>query len=451
MIYNIVINEVANMLKRKAYFDLLKWKNDHYKKCLMIKGARQVGKTFLVREFGKNEYESFIEINFIKKPSLKEIFAGDLDAENIYKRMTSNIKDIRLIPGKTLIFMDEIQVCGRARTAIKFLAEDNRFDVITSGSLLGLTYAEDDDPDVEEPESNPTGYEDFLTMYSLDFEEFLWANGYDIEKIKILKEYYDSIDKIPEVTNNTYEELFKEYIVVGGMPEVVDDFVIKKDFGSVDKIQRRIITDYGFDIGKHAKGAEKVKVKKCYDSIPKQLAKELKKFQYSVVEHGQTKKKYGGSITWLVDSGLVHICYNIREPYIPLLGNSNEDQFKLYVNDSGLLCAMYGFEVKRAILNNSIKGNAKGGIYENIIGECLVKKGYDLYYYKPDNQHEVEFLIEKNGEVLPIEVKAGNTSTPSLNNFITTFNPSLAYKLIDGQQGLADGKRTIPHYMILFI
>ena len=439
------------MLKRKVYDEILDWKENHHKKCLMIKGARQVGKTRIVREFGNNEYESFIEINFIEEPSLKDIFSGNLDAESIYKRMTLNMRDIELIPSKTLIFLDEIQVCGNARTAIKFLAEDDRYDVITSGSLLGLTYSEEDDPEVEEPESNPTGYEYFITMYSLDFEEFLWANGYDSQKIKILREYFDNNEKVPDVTNQTYEELFREYIVVGGMPEVVADFVKNKDFNSVNRIQQRIITDYGFDISKHAKGAEKVKVKKCYDSIPKQLSKEMKKFQYSIVESGQTKKKYGDSITWLVDSALVHICNNVREPFIPLLGNSIDEQFKLYINDTGLLCSMYGFETKRTILNNTIKGNAKGGIYENVISECLIKKGYKLYYYKPDNQHEIEFLIEKNGEVIPVEVKAGNTATPSLNRFIDEFKPSIAYKLINGQLGIVNEKKTIPHYMIMFI
>ena len=359
--------------------------------------------------------------------------------------------DIKLIPGKTLIFLDEIQVCGRARTSIKFLAEDNRYDIITSGSLLGLTYGEDGDPEVEEPESNPTGYEDFLTMYSLDFEEFLWACGYDSNRIEILRNYYVENERIPDITNNTFENLFREFIVVGGMPEVVDDYINNNDFNSVDRIQKRIITDYEFDIGKHAKGAEKIKVKKCFDSIPMQLSKEQKKFQYSVVERGQTSKKYGGSITWLVDSSLVNICYNIREPYLPLLANANIDQFKLYSNDTGLLCAKLGFETKRAILNNTIKGNAKGGIYENVIAECLVKKGYKLYYFKPDSQHELEFLIEKDGEIIPIEVKAGNTSTPSLNNYISDYNPSVAYKIINGHQGKVDCKRTIPHYMILFI
>ncbi len=439
------------MLKRKAYIKLLDWKNHHSKKCLMIKGARQVGKTYLVREFGKREYESFIEINFIKNPNLKDIFAGDIDADTIYKRLSFNIENARLIPGKTLIFLDEIQTCGRARTAIKFLAEDGRYDVITSGSLLGLTYAEDDDPLVEEAESNPTGYEDFLTMYSLDFEEFLWACGISDEQISNLKVYFDNNEKVDDLTNNKFELLFREFIAVGGMPEVVADYSIYYDFNRVNSIQQRIVADYQFDIGKHAKGAKKVKVRKCYDSLPKQLSKEITKFQYGVVEKGQTRKKYGGSVTWLVDSALVNICYNVHEPFIPLLGNSNDEYFKLYSNDTGLLCSNYGFEVKKAIMDNLLKGNSKGGIFENVIGECLIKKGYKLFYYKPDSTHEIEFLIEKNGEVLPIEVKASNSTSISLNNFIEEFKPSIAYKFVDGNVGLNGVKKTIPHYMIMFI
>lgn len=438
------------MLKRKAYKNLLEWKEKHSKNCLMIKGARQVGKTYLVREFGKNEYDSFIEINFIKNKELKEIFNAELDAESIYKRMTAQMRGIRLIANKTLIFLDEIQACGRARTALKFLAEDGRFDIITSGSLLGLTYGEDADENVEEPESVPTGYEEFLTMYSLDFEEFLWAEGY-ADAIPILKEYFDKKERIPENVNKKYEELFREYMVVGGMPEVVFDYVKNHDFTRVTAIQERILENYRFDISKHAKGAEKVKVRKCYDAVPKQLAKEITKFQYATVEKGQTSKKYGGSVQWLKDSNLVHACYNVHEPYLPLMANSIEEQFKLYINDTGLLCAMYGFETKRAILNNTIKGNAKGGIYENIIAESLIKNGYNLYYYKPDNEHELEFLIEKSGEVVPVEVKAGNTSTVTLNGFIEKFVPSIAYKFINGNVGLNNVKYSIPHYMVMFV
>lgn len=439
------------MLKRKIYDKLIGWKRTHSNTCLMILGARQVGKTYIVREFGKNEYKSFVEINFIKEKELKEIFNGSLDAETIYKRMTAQIRGIELIPGETLIFLDEIQNCGNARTAIKFLAEDGRYDVISSGSLLGLTYAEEGDADVEEPESVPTGYEDFITMYSMDFEEFLWAEGYGAKAIDYLRSCYENDEKVPHEINEKYEELFREYIVVGGMPEVVDDYVSNHDFNNVDRIQRRILEDYKFDISKHAKGAEKVKVKACYEAIPKQLAKELKKFQYSTVEKGKTSKKYGGSIRWLVDSALVHACFNIREPYIPLMANAKEEQFKLYINDTGLLCAMYGFETKRAVMNNTIRGAAKGGIYENVISESLIKNGYVLHYYKPDDNHEIEFLIEKNASVVPIEVKAGNTASVSLNSFIKKYDPYVAYKLINGNVGVADNKKTIPHYMIIFV
>lgn len=442
------------MLKRKVYNELLEWKKERkkgLKKCLIVKGARQVGKSFIIKEFGKNEYKSFIAIDFFKQPNLKSIFNGELSADEIYKRMTANIPNIELIQGDTLIFLDEIQYCGNARTAIKFLAEDIRYDVISSGSLLGLAYGDDDDNLVEEPASIPVGYETQLTMYSLDFEEFLWAYGYKKETINQLKEYLNSNNQIPESIHNKYEELFREFMVVGGMPEVVADFAINKDFNRVAKIQQDILTEYQDDISKHAKSKEKQLVRMCYDAVPKQLAKEIKKFQYSTVEKGQTRRKFGGSVKWLRDSNLVFTSYNVCEPYLPLMANANEDQFKLYINDTGLLTSMYGFETKKAILNNTLKGNAKGGIYENIIAECLVKKGYSLYYYKPNDNQELEFLIEKNGEVLPIEVKAGNTSTVSLNNFIEKFSPSVAYKLIANRNGKTGIKLTIPHYMILFI
>lgn len=438
------------MLKRKIYQKLIEWKNSHHNDCLMIKGARQVGKTYIVREFGNKEYKSFIEINFIKNPELKQIFTGTLDASAIYKRMTAMIEGINLIKGETLIFLDEIQACGNARTAIKFLAEDARFDVISSGSLLGLSYGEDGDENTEEPDSLPTGYETFLTMYSLDFEEFLWAEGYE-NGIPYLKELFDKREKVPSLINEKYETLFREYIIVGGMPEVVADYVINHDFTRVSSIQEKIIENYRFDISKHAKGAEKIKVRRCYDAIPKQLAKEITKFQYSTVEKGQTSKKYGGSVQWLKDSNIVNPCYNVYEPYLPLLANADENQFKLYVNDTGLLCAMYGFETKKAIIENTIKGNAKGGIYENVVADILVKNGYMLYYYKPDDSNELEFLIEKNREVVPIEVKAGNTATKSLDRFITKYKPSSAFKLVNGNLGTSGVKLMIPHYMAMFL
>lgn len=442
------------MLKRKVYSELLEWRGERkngLKKCLLIKGARQVGKSYIVKAFGKAEYRSFIYIDFFRQPNLKAIFNGELSADEIYKRMTANMPEIELIRGDTLIFLDEIQYCGNARTAIKFLADDMRYDVISSGSLLGLSYGDDDDDNVETPSSIPVGYERQIEMRSLDFEEFLWAYGYKEETIAELKGYLDNGEQIPESIHNRYEMLFREFMVVGGMPEVVADFAENKDFNRVARIQTDILAEYQDDISKHAKGREKQYVRMCYDAVPKQLAREIKKFQYSTVEKGQTRRKFGGSIKWLKDANIVNACYNVREPYLPLMANADENQFKLYINDTGLLTRMYGTEIKLAILNNTIKGNAKGGIYENVIAECLVKRGYALYYYKPDDSHEIEFIIEKNSGTVPVEVKAGNTASVSLNTFIKDFSPNIAYKLIGGRNGVNGVKYTLPHYMVMFL
>lgn len=440
------------MLRRKMYDFLKEWKTSHKNECLFIKGARQIGKTYLVETFGKSEYKSFIEINFLKYPGMKEIFDGDISADEIYKRMSAYMADIHFIPGDTLIFLDEIQKCARARTALKFLAMDGKYDVIASGSLLGLHYGQDDDKEVTEIESVPVGYEKQVTMYSLDFEEYLWANGYSDETIHYLKSFFDNCEAVPNEINSKYEELFREYMVVGGMPEVVASFVTDKDFNKAHSVQEKILATYDDDIAGHAVGAEKIKVRDCYHSIPRQLARENKKFKYSEVEKKATSRKYGDSIVWLRDSNLVHISYNTFEPYLPLLGNAKEDEFKVYMNDTGLLMAFYGKETKLALLNGTLKGNAKGGIYENIISECIVKKGYTLNYYKTQNNSmEIEFLIEKDGGVIPVEVKAGNTSTPSLNNYISTFDPEYTYKFISGNVGKTDKKIVLPHYMVMFI
>ena len=443
------------MLRRKMYDQLLSWKvrkqEKGIKECLLIKGARQVGKSFIVEQFGKENYESFISINFIKQSGLKEAFEGDKDPERIYYNLSILLPNLKLIPGKTLFFLDEIQNCGAARTALKFLSCDTRYDFIASGSLLGLEYGEDGDEGVEVPESIPVGYESEIVMYPLDFEEYLWAKGYGEKQIGQLKEYFDKKTLIPDVINKKMEELFREYIVVGGMPEVVATFVKENKFNEAFRIQDKILNDYRNDISKHAKGEEKLKVNACYESVPKQLSKEMKRFQYSLVEKKKTSRKYGGSVKWLKDSGLVNPCYNVSEPEIPLLGYEKEDQFKLYLNDTGLLTELYGREAKVAVFNNTIKGTVKGAIYENIVSQILVSKGYKLHYYRPDDEHELEFVIEKEGEVLPIEVKAGKSASPSLNKFIAEYNPHVAYKIINGNIGLVDTKFTMPHYLALFL
>jgi len=439
------------MLKRKAYDNLLEWKNRKDKKCLLIKGARQVGKSFLVESFGKNEYESYIEINFYREPHLKEIFNGELSAKEIYKKISAYKQNIKLIPHNTLIFLDEIQRCSAARTALKFLSEDMTYDVIASGSLLGLSYGQDYDADSQIIESIPVGYEEELTMYSLDFEEYLWANGYNKDTIEVLKGYCDSKEKIPTELNNKFLSIVREYMVVGGMPEVVWDFVNNHDFNKVHTIQSRIVSDYKDDIVTHAKNIEKVKIKKCYESIPSQLARENKKFKYSAIEDRATSRKYGYSVNWICDSNMANICYNVREPKLSLKFNEIQEEYKLYINDTGLLLCMAGIETKKALLQEKLVGSTKGGIYENFLAETLIKKGYSLHYYKPNQDSELEFVIEKNVEVIPIEVKAGNDATVSLNRFIEKYKPSIAYKFVNGNIGYIDNKLTLPHYLAMFI
>lgn len=432
------------MLKRKFYDYLLNWKNTKDKECLLVKGARQIGKTYIIEQFGKENYKNYIYINFVENPRYKEIFEGTLSAEEIYKKLSVYIFGVKFIEKETLIFLDEIQECPNARTALKFLALDNKYDVIASGSLLGINY--------KEVSSIPVGYERQVDMHALDFEEFLWAIGVNDMAISYVKEFFDKKEKVPFDINEKMLEYLREYIVVGGMPDVVNTFIKTNNYNEVQNAQEKIIRSYYEDMIKYAPVAEKPKVRKCYDSIPKQLAKENKKFQFSVVEKKSTARKYGNSLEWLLDANIIQRIFNVSTPLMPLKAYEKDDQYKVYMNDIGLLVAMYGFEMKAPILENSLKGPAKGGIYENLVADIMAKRGYKLSYYKTENgSQEIEFLITTNEGVIPIEVKAGNGASVSLNTFITEFAPSIAYKLITGNIGVVDSKVTLPLYMAMFI
>ena len=432
------------MLKRKIYHNLLEWKNKKEHTCLLVKGARQIGKTFIIDLFGRENYKSYIYVNFIEMPQTKDIFDGELSADEIYKRLTLVMPEVQYIENDTLIFLDEIQECPNARTALKFLAIDGRFDVVASGSLLGIRY--------KEVASIPVGYEEPVEMYSLDFEEFLWAMGYDDKKIAAIREYFDRKEKVPEAVHEKMMSLLREYIVVGGMPAVVNKFVETHHFGEVHKIQQAILESYYDDISKYAANTEKPKVKNAYLSIPKQLAKENKKFQFSVVEKKATARKYENSIEWLRDASLVRMCYNVSAPDFPLTAYEKENQYKLYTSDIGLLVAMFEFDMKKAVIDNTLKGNVKGGIYENLVIDILSKRGYKLCYYRTDNGSvEIEFLMTKDAQVIPIEVKAGNGSTISLNRLLEKEDIPFGYKLISGNVGVTDKKIVLPLYMAMFI
>ncbi len=432
------------MLKRKITDVLINWKNNKKNECLLIKGARQIGKTYIIENFGKNYYKSYIYINFFTHPNLKEIFSDELSAEEIYKKMSAFIKNIEFIENDTLIFLDEIQECPNARTALKFLAIDNRYDVIASGSLLGINY--------KDIKSIPVGYEKQIEMYALDFEEFLWAVGVNEKAIDYIRDHYKKKEKVDDAVNKQFLKYLREYIVVGGMPEVVNSFVEKNNYNDVYSVQNKILNDYLDDIAKYADMSDKPKVRNCFLSIPRQLAKENKKFQFSVVEKGGRARKYENSLDWLRDANLIRYCYNVTTPTFPLVGYEIPEQYKVYLNDIGLLTAMFGFDIKESILTNSLVGNVKGGIYENLIADIFIKKGKKLNYYKKINsEQEIEFLINEGVNIIPVEVKAGNNHTASLNSYIEHQKPIKTYKLINGNIGVLNEKITLPLYMAMFI
>ena len=316
------------MLKRKIMDDLIGWKEDKEKECLLLTGARQVGKTFIVREFAKQNYRNMIELNFATYPSLKKIFEGDLNMDTLIKKITNMMPDAKFEEGKTLLFLDEVQECGDARTALKPIAEDDRFDCIASGSMLGIAY--------KTTRLIPMGYERRLEMFSLDFEEFLWGQGYGDSQIENLREHFVKRKQVHQFSNDVFMEKLREYAIVGGMPSVVNKFLKTKNFGEVHKEQERIIASYLNDIARYLPTPEKVKVTSCYLSIPAQLAKENKKFQYSAVEKNARAARYENSLEWLRDAGLIGFCNNVTSPLFPLPAYNNTGHFKVYHTDRAI-------------------------------------------------------------------------------------------------------------------
>lgn len=426
----------------------------HGAECLLVKGARQIGKTFTIDQFGRDNYESYLCLNFITNPELRDIFQGNLEAREIFKRLTLAFQDFRLVPGKTLLFFDEIQNCPAARTAFKPLALDGRADVIGSGSLLGLTFLDGDKQLQKERReaSVPVGYERQAKMHSLDFEEFLWALGYREDAVGILREAFEKGESVPAAGNARMAELYREYIAVGGMPQVVTRFLEENSFSAAFEEQRKIIDANLDDIAKYAPTAEKPKIRACYLSIPAQLARENAKFKYSAVEHGGSARKFGASVDWLRESSLAVMCHNVESPTVPLAAYRRGECFKLFAGDVGILAGMMGFEVKERIVRDTLAGPAKGGIYENAVLCALVRRGYEPCYFMPkSNLAEVDFLVERDGKVVPIEVKAGNGPSASFDRMLERRDVAVGYKFVNGNVGRVGKKVTLPHYMAMFL
>ncbi|MCL2218715.1 MAG: AAA family ATPase [Chitinispirillia bacterium] len=384
------------MLGRKMLYRLIDWKNGQNKRALLVKGARQVGKTFIVREFGRAHYKNFIEINFERQPTAKSAFDGDLDARTVIL----NLSAMGLGPfeaGRTLIFFDEIQSCPRARTAIKFLVEDGRFDYIESGSLLGIGF--------RDVSSYPVGFEEQVTMYPLDFEEFLWAKGVTPEVVGALREAYVGVRPVDGFLHERMMNVYREYLVVGGMPAAVTAFIENDDFSRTLRVQNSILDSYRDDISKYA-DREKHLAKKMFDAIPEQLNRKNKRFILADLEKGAAARKYENASMWLTEAGVAMNCFNVAALEAPLRFNEKRNLYKLYMHDTGLLCAQGMRGIQGELLGGNIEVN-EGGITENAVGAELAKKGIPLYYYDKKGRSELDFVFAEGGGLSVIEVKSG--------------------------------------------
>ena len=398
-------------LKRKIDKYLIEWKNDKNRLPLIVKGARQIGKTESIENFGKNNYENVVVINFVLQKQYKNIFDDGFDVDTIIRNISLINPNFNFTPGKTLIFFDEIGDCINATTSLKSFNIDGRYDVICSGSLMGINY--------QEIESNSVGNKQDYEMNSMDFEEFLWAKGYKETQIEEMYSYMLNCKPLPKVMYSVMLENFKEYMIVGGMPAIVNRFIEQKNYSGILNMQRQILLDYEEDITKYAGGLDKGKILNVYRKIPVFLGNENKKFQISKIEHNARNREYVGVIDWLTNAGIINISYCMETPFLPLKGNYNPDNYRLYFKDTGLLVASLDDEAGEDLRVNKNFNTYKGALYENIIGEMLVKEGYSLYFYKNEKGTiEMDFFIRDKDSLIPIEVKASDNETLSFNKLI---------------------------------
>lgn len=399
------------LLKRKIDMYLANWKSNPDRLPLIVKGARQIGKTSSIENFALNNYKSMVGINFALQKQYKSVFDDGFDVDAILKNISLINPDFVFIPGETLIFFDELQACPNCATSLKSFKIDGRFDVICSGSLMGISY--------REIESNSVGYKEDYEMYSMDFEEFLWAKGYKQEQIDAMYEKMLNISPLSNTEFDVMLENFREYMVLGGMPAIVKSFVENKNYSGTLKLQKQILLDYEEDITKYAQGLDQGKILNIYRKIPVFLGKENKKFQISKVGKNARNREYVGTVEWLISAGIVNACYCMEQPELPLKGNYNPDNFKLYFCDIGLLIASLDEEAQADLRNNKNFNTYKGAIYENVVADMLVKQGYQLYFYRNNKGTlEMDFFVRDADSLIPVEVKAKDGATISLNNLI---------------------------------
>ena len=435
------------LLKRKIDSFLVEWKMKQERKPLIVKGARQIGKTRSIEWFAHNHYSCVVEINFVEQPKYKSIFAEGFEVNGILKNISLLNPDFTFIPNDTLFFFDELQACPNCATALEFFKLDGRFDVICSGSLMGINY--------KEIESNSVGYKEDYEMHSMDFEEFLWAKGYSNDFVEDLYQHMSEVKPFAPLQMDVLFELFRDYVTLGGMPEVVNTYIRNKNFSGTLAIQRQLLVDYEEDITKYVEGLDKAKVKAIYNHISTFLAKENKRFQITKIARNARNRDYIGCVEWLADAGVVNIYYCLSYPELPLKGNYDPKLYKMYFKDTGLLIASLDEEAQEDLRANKNLGTYKGAIYENIVGDMLVKQGYQLYYYHSDKPSiEMDFFLRDAESLIPVEVKAADGATPSLNNLLKEGSyPDIKYGIKLGYKNVGfNGKfYTFPYFLTFLL
>ena len=442
------------MFQRKIEKTLEQWKTKANHKPLVIKGCRQCGKTSSVISFAKQNYEHVIYLDFHEHKEYKAFFAGSLDVDTLTLNISFGIKDARFIPGKTCLILDEIQDCPNARSSLKFFKLDGRYDVICTGSLLGVNgYKTKEEKAEEQNASIPVGFEEIVNMYPMDFEEWLWANGIQPQHIDYLYNCLNQEEPINEAIHQRMRQLLLRYVVVGGMPEVVTTFINTNNMNEVQNIQRGIIETYKADMLKYALQEDKAHIRECFDSIPAQLAKENKKFQYATIRKGARSSEYRGSLQWIEDAGIVQRCYNTSITELPLGGNAIPDVFKVYMTDIGLLISMLDEGTAWDIMQGNLLGY-KGAIFENLAADILTKMGRKLYYFQKEGGMELDFLIRYKGECVPVECKARTGNAKSLQTVLKHpehYHVNHALKLGDYNVGRNGPILTLPFYMAFLL
>lgn len=429
-------------LQRKLDSVLQEWRATPGHKPLVIHGARQVGKTESVLHFAEKAYASVIRINFVEAPKYKTISERGYGAEEVVKMISLLDGSHRFVPHDTLIFFDEIQEFPEIATALKFFCLDGRYDVICSGSMLGVQYRRID--------SFSMGYKTDWEMRSMDFEEFLWASGHGRELTDMMLTHMAELSPFTDGEWRQLQEFFMDYVLVGGMPAVVADFIGTGHFGNTLPMQRQLVQEYGDDIRKYTEGLDQARVRAVFESIPVQLAKENKKFQYSKISRHGGARDYWGCVEWLRDAGVVSLCYCLNFPELPLKGNYDVSKFKLYIADTGLLVSMLDEEVQTDLRANRNLGIYKGALYENMVAEALSKSGYPLYYYKrEDSTLEEDFFVRDGDHLYPVEVKATHGRSKSLRTLIESDRyPDIrsGFKFALANVGMANGVTTFPYF-----